>query len=376
VLFILGDNVCHSFASWFMEGRSACFTELRDPTEIIMNNFIRPYEKSPYDNSQIYIEVWEWESDGSTGTGRVMDMDMDMDMVVLRDKQEDDNGNGDAVVDGDVDVDADADAVTLGVNNGKQIIYLHPKRGEVEEGDGEGQGQDDGEDDGDGEGEGSDEKFIRFHFLLKFIVTVEELKSYQYVMDAKSLPAKDYDEDDDDDDDDVDDGEQQARQHPMMIPNFRSFKSGCEGLRGYGIHKENEIDEGLSFDILVPSSLFDTNTFDTNENEEHDDNDDDVNDTATGRGDDDSKETETVPPSEYEVDVIAGWAIGRVVTLTKSISFRIATSRSGSENGSASASASARKNGTPHHPHSNASTASFDEVKDEDETRTSLEQEL
>lgn len=295
-ILLIGNNVGHSFASWFMEGRS-CWTELRDPTEIIMNNFITPYEKSPYDDSQVYIEVWEWDEK----------MNRVSDMVVLRDEQDDDD--------------------SIDSKNGKKIIYLHPDKGNVEEGDA---------------ADGSDEKFIRFHFLLKFIVTVEELKSYQYVMDAKPLPTKETSDDVDDDNVNGSSQGQKAQQHPM-IPNFRSFKSGCQGLRGYGIHKENEIDEGLNFDILVPSSMFHSIS-------ENDDSDADVDaDTGSGK---DSKETAL--NSEYEVDVIAGWAIGRVVTLTKSISFRIAG-----------------RSGLPHH---NNSSTSFDKL--EDETITSFDKEL
>jgi len=62
-LFLLLSNAkfSHQFASWLVDREVACYTIIRDPTEIIMNYPIKLVEKSDYPND-VYIEVLDIHS--------------------------------------------------------------------------------------------------------------------------------------------------------------------------------------------------------------------------------------------------------------------------------------------------------------------------
>ena len=144
---------------------------------------------------------------------------------------------------------------------GKNVIYLDARKYEENE-------------------EGS----ATYKFLLKLNVETDELKDFQYVMDAKTLPEI-YDEDDDVlvHDNELDDDVEMT-----MKPQFLSYRNGCSGHRGYGVKG----DAGLEFQITVPSSIRKSK-----------------NETVVG------------------VNLVAGYACGReAVVLTKPIFFTLSHS--------------------------------------------------
>jgi len=47
----------HSFASFFVDRSSACFLNLRDPQEVIMNAYLVQPEASPFSNSTLFVQV-------------------------------------------------------------------------------------------------------------------------------------------------------------------------------------------------------------------------------------------------------------------------------------------------------------------------------
>ncbi len=174
-----------------------------------MNNFIVPYEKSPYNESEVYIEVLD------AGSNEVLELIQENDRNVIRLER----GTG-------------------------------PKS---------------------------------FSFRLKFVVDTDELENYQFVMDAKVIPEVEGADDyyyNDDEDENVD---------PQITASFVAFRrSGCEGQRGFGVRKEGIHEgKGLELEIMIPSSM------------------------------------EISGEKEYGVNVVAAWATGRVVTLTKPVFFEI-----------------------------------------------------
>jgi hypothetical protein len=223
------------FSSWFISPQS-CWVDLRDTKEeVIMNNFIVPVNESSHADD-VQIEVFEvYDSADSKGSEETL---RPVDIIVEQ--------------------------------SGKRVVYIdnlqHGKeckqRSSISM-------------------EDDDEK-ITIEYVLKLNVK-EEAKLYdlQYVMDAKSLPESE--EEDDNTDVEIDNDEESHLQ-PQIIAQFNR-RNGCDNMRGYG----KEGDNGLTLKIQVPSSIYDNpDLIDSN-----------------------------------IVDVVAGWACGHeAVTLTYNIEFR------------------------------------------------------
>jgi len=57
LLLPTATNTVHAFASFFVDRSSACFLNLRDPHEVIMNAYIVPADQSPFPNTSLFLQV-------------------------------------------------------------------------------------------------------------------------------------------------------------------------------------------------------------------------------------------------------------------------------------------------------------------------------
>jgi hypothetical protein len=191
----------HPFASWFVDRKSSCWIDIRDPTEVVMNHFIVPFAQSSHPND-VSIQVYQYPNNKDVG------------------------GSGGDNQEDVLSLLTESSASSL--SSAPQTVYM----------------MDTGVYDKEEEEENND---VMLEYFVKLKVADPDLKDLQYVFDVKVTPEEE---------------EEVTREEPHSNGDRIQAKflspsnySGCGGTRIHG-RANDSYKTGAKLQIIIPFSIF------------------------------------------------------------------------------------------------------------------------
>eukprot|EP00557_Chaetoceros_sp_GSL56_P003816 CAMPEP_0176498516 /NCGR_PEP_ID=MMETSP0200_2-20121128/12367_1 /TAXON_ID=947934 /ORGANISM="Chaetoceros sp., Strain GSL56" /LENGTH=332 /DNA_ID=CAMNT_0017896737 /DNA_START=96 /DNA_END=1094 /DNA_ORIENTATION=- len=184
----------YPFASWFVDRQSSCWIDIRDPSEVVMNQYIVPFAQSSHPN--VLLQVYKFN---------------DNDVDAKQNKEDNYSFHVES---------------SHSTSSEPQTVYMDQHyNGEIS-------------------------NSIIMEYLVKLKVDDEELKDLQYVMDVMVTPEVPEDEEE------VELTKSQGEQSRIQARFLSSYNNiGCGDKRIHGRGNENR---GAKLQIIIPLSIFDS----------------------------------------------------------------------------------------------------------------------
>lgn len=195
----------HPFASWFVDRKSSCWIDIRDPTEVVMNHFIVPFAQSSHPND-VSIQVYQYPNNKHIDSGNGGDNQEDVLSLLT-------------------------ESSTLSLSSEPQTVYMmdtgvYNNKEEEEENNND----------------------VILEYFVKLKVADPDLKDLQYVFDVKVTPEEEE--------------EEVTRENPhsngdRIRAKFLSPSnySGCGDTRIHG-RANDSYKTGAKLQIIIPFSIF------------------------------------------------------------------------------------------------------------------------